>query len=238
MYQSPIQMKLKNKADSEIQRKIRTSKVENKWSKNVSAMITKFLGRINNFNPSGITYSIDASNNLIYSVKDKTKLTSFDQDMINFMDSSATIPFRFVNQTRTFVDSYYHATVDLDDLLGGSDISMQLNLLHILVERAANKNYEKRRRVSAARFIRDHRKGIKREERHLQEVLQDPSITYRREIAERNGVRFVFRSTNKYRVVHWLRMRGGHVKSDVNIHQKGKAIQTLSAFLASRKTGS
>ncbi len=216
-----------NFEDKFIQRKISVSSAR----KNAESRIPEFINRLNQINSQAIRYR-QGNGNLVYEIMDSEKLTNFDKDMIKFIDSSQRIPFRLVNRNKKiFVDSYKFATVDIDDLLGGSIASFQLNLLHILTERFETPNYEKKRRV----FKRSHRLGIIRERNHLRDVLEDQTIKYTGERQRgRRRYAFTFRSRNGYRIEYVFSEQKSRVTSEVYIIKDQEQRMTLSEFLSRR----
>ena len=192
------------------------------------ARLPEFVDRMNGLNAAGISYEIDGDA-LEYDVIDEAVLSEFDRDMVRFVDHDDVVPIRFIGRsTAVFVDSHYFATIDIDDLLGGSDHSLRMNLLHILVERFETPNYERRRRI----FMGPHRRGIEREREYLRGVLGDPTITYTGE--RRRSARvyvFTFRSTRGYRIEHVFTTVCSRVTSELIVVEGGIRM-TLPEFLA------
>ena len=190
--------------------------------------VQTLIRRMNQFERS-ISYAID-NNRLTYSIQHDPHFqrSAFAQSMIDYIDDTNRVPLRFVSlSSGEFIDSYYLATVDVDDVLGGSDHSMKLNLLHILEERFQSRNYNTQRPM--ARFPRAHRRAVVRERNYLREYLGDPTITYTGE-RSRGSSRYVFtfRSRRGYRLEHLFETRDGHVFSEVYvIEDRGQSATAL-----------
>lgn len=221
--------KLNNNDSQVIQKRLRTSSV----NQNAELRIPDFIARLNQINSQAIRYRHD-NNFLAYQIINQGRLTNFDRDMMRFIDDSRIIPLRFVNRDpTTWVDHHYRATTDIDDLLAGSITSFQLNLLHILTERFATPNYERRRVV----FNRPHKLGVEREREHLRSLLRDNTIRYISEGSKGPGkYAFIFRSSNGYRIEHLFSTGRGEVLrgSEVFVVRKGERV-TLQQFINRRQ---
>jgi hypothetical protein len=115
---------------------------------------------------------------LVYDVVDEDALTDFDRRMRDFIDRDALVPLRLINR---------HAYVDIDDLLGGEDLSFQMVMVHFLAERFSVKDYARRIGTDMP-FDAAH--GVGREPMG-------------------NELWFRWRSReHRYRVIHRLRPRG------------------------------
>lgn len=87
-------------------------------------------------------------------------------------------------------------------MLASDDLSFRMNLIHLLAERFAVRNYKRRIGTNMdAAFPRAHRAGLDAEAEHLRSVLGDPTIRFLYEETRPNGTS-VFRSDEGYRVFH------------------------------------
>ena len=70
--------------------------------------------------------------------------------MRGFIDRAEVIPLRLITSAGRvggaplLVDSFNLAYLDLDDELASDNLSFQLNLIHLLTERASARNYARR----------------------------------------------------------------------------------------------
>ena len=170
---------------------------------------------------AAIQYSLDGRS-LRYEIIDEAALTNFDRQMRDFIDRAAVVPLRLITGAglvqgdsgfeTLLVDSFVSGYFDLDDMLASDDLSFQMNLIHILVERFSVRNYDRRigTAISEAEFNRGHQAGIDAETEHLRSVLNDPTIRFNHERTTASGtVVFVFRSREGYSVVHTFRGGSG-----------------------------
>ena len=167
-------------------------------------------------------------------------MTNFETQVRDIMGLAAVIPLRLITSAGrsrvggvfrpVWVDVYEAGYVDLDDLLASDDLSFQMNLLHLLRERARVTNYARRIGSRGLRtddgagnltpeFRRAHQRGLVAEAEFLQDALGDPTIRFLEERAGARGAdQFVFRSAERYHVIHEFRgnvttteVRGGSV---------------------------
>ena len=92
-----------------------------------------------------------------------------------------------------------------------SDLSFQLNLIHLLTERFRVRDYTRRigTAFSDAEFDRAHRAGLEVETEFLRGVIGDPTLRFNYEETRPNGTNvFAFRSQEGYRVFHVFRHSG------------------------------
>ncbi len=208
---------------------IRINIVNRRFGEDANLRIPEFINCLNQINPIAIIYTNNNST-LNYRVLENNRLTNFDRDMMRFIDDDVEIPLRFVSRTNEFIDSHFLGTVDIDDLLGGSNFSLQLNLLHILVERFRTPNYINRRTV----FERPHQLATIAERNHLRRLLSDSSIRYTGERDRRNnGYVFTFSSSQNYRIEHFFKTTNRRVTSEVFIIQNNDRIP-LDDFIRDR----
>lgn len=213
---------------------IRISIVSRKYGKDPRPQIPPFIMRLNQLNPLGISYRI-LSRTIEYRVTNPSRLTSFDRSMVHYIDSVRVIPLRLERSTATFIDNYRLGTVDIEDLLRGSNRSLQLNLLHLLEERHRIPSYAKAR--PNHKFASAHRRGLIRERDHLRILLEDPTIRYtgQRRRSRRRDV-FTFRSSRGYGIEHIVESkgRGEVIRSEVYVVRRGIR-RTLDAELKSNR---
>lgn len=143
----------------------------------------ELVDRLNTVSPA-IQYELKGQS-LVYTVKDATQLTHFDNKMKDFIDRSALVPMRLINHQGLvgggplFADSFVSAYVDLDDLMADDLYSFQSDLLHFLTERFQVKDYDKKIGTNMDnKFDQAHRAGKAAEAEQLQALFNDPSIAF------------------------------------------------------------
>ena len=152
---------------------------------------------------------------LLYEALPDAAPTEFERQMRALIDRDEVLPMRLITRAGlsfgqpVFVDEMLTGYVDVDDLLASDDRSLQLNLVHILTERGAVRDYARRigTRFSRREFDRAHAAGIDAEVAVLRHELGDPTLRFVREITRARSVSFIFESDQGYRVVH--RFGGG-----------------------------
>lgn len=172
-----------------------------------------------------IQYRLDGRR-LVYDIIDAGTLTSFDRQMRDFIDRAEVVPLRLITSAGRvgggplWVDSLQAGYLDLDDMLASSDVSFQMNLVHIMVERLSIRNYDRRRGTIMAReFDAAHRRGLDAEAEYLRNLVGDPTIRFVYEETRPNGTSvFGFQSGEGYRIFHVFRglqqrraVRGGEL---------------------------
>jgi hypothetical protein len=180
----------------------------------------EFVARINDQTP-GVRYRLDGRR-LAYEVLDAAQVEDFDRRMMAFVDRAEVVPLRLVTNDalvqgnvgfeRLLIDSLEAAYVDVDDMMASSDLSFRLNLIHLLEERFAVRDYARRIGTDMSRdFPGAHARGIRAETEHLRAVVGDPAIEFVFEEAQTHGrVVFGYRSRpGRYRIFHVFRP-GGH----------------------------
>ncbi|HEX6283029.1 MAG TPA: hypothetical protein VFZ67_12450, partial [Nitrososphaera sp.] len=115
---------------------------------------------------TAIQYRLDGKR-IVYDVIDEGSLTHFDRQMSSFIDLAEIVPLRLITSAgRLFgrpvdVDAFNLGYVDIEDILASSDLSFQMNLLHLLVERFRVRNYSRRLGTFGAvpppEYLRVHR---------------------------------------------------------------------------------
>ncbi len=207
----------------------------------------ELIDRLNAQNPA-IQYKLDGRV-LRYKVLDKTALTNFDTRMLGFIKREEVVPMRLItsaglvrggggNYEPLLIDSFIAAYVDLDDLLASDDLSFQLNLIHILVERFKVKDYERLigTNIPRATFRRAHRAACEAEAEHLQSVIGDPTISFNYEEIRPNGTAvFAFRSQEGYRVFHVFRRSGRQERrGEFFVQTRDRRRLTIEELMAER----
>ena len=203
---------------------------------------------------AAVTYRLDADGRtLLYDIDDATAMTEFDRKMTGFIDEAQVIPFRLITSAGrvrgaagTFepltADSFITAYVDLDDLLGSSDIGFQLLLVHFVTERLQVRDYARKIGSVAALaplFQRAHERGRDAEAELLQDLLGDPSIEHHYDELKPNQTTFVraFRSVDRGYRVFWV-IRGHAQRAVISITDirvvDGTRRLTLEDFIAER----
>ena len=187
----------------------------------------ELIDRLNAQSPA-IRYRL-VGNSLNYDIVDAAALTNFDRQMSGFIDRAEVVPMRLITRggyvsrgpafVPLLVDSLQLAYLDLDDTLASDDLSFQMNLIHLLVERFQVPDYERRIGTDmGAEFDQAHRAGLEAEAAHLREVIGDPTIRFNYVDPKPNGTLvFGFVSDEGYHVFHVFRRRtgreevGGHI---------------------------
>ncbi|MEO6701934.1 MAG: hypothetical protein ABI140_15295, partial [Jatrophihabitantaceae bacterium] len=128
---------------------------------------------------------------LQYTPKEGVAPSFFETRLMAFIDQPVPIPLRLTNRhgllgdvahgfhTQVDVDAWRSGYVDIDDLLGSSDLGLQSVLLHFLTERGATANYAHRLggdTFSNPEFQRVHGRGTDAEAALLQDFFGDPTI--------------------------------------------------------------
>lgn len=193
-----------------LQREIRV-----RWIGRTADRRQEFVERLN-AQSAAIQYRLEGFV-LRFQVLNEDGLTHFDRQMRDFIRGGTIIPMRLipsaarVDGQNVLIDYFDLGYVDIDDLLASDNTSFQMNLIHILVERARVRNYARRlgTHFSDAEFNRAHRAGIDAEAEYLRNVIGDPTIRFNYEEERPNGTMvFAFRSQEGYRVFHVFRRAG------------------------------
>jgi len=216
--------------------------------------VQELIDRLNNLppQPRPMTYRLDGQV-LAYDLNDEASLTNFDRQMRAFIDRGVTVPMRLITSqglsTRpgnppgtplepVDVDFYDMGYVDIEDLLACDDLSLQMNIVHILEERFQTPNYARRigTVISDATFNRAHRAGLNAEATLLQNLFNDPTIRFTGQYNVGSRTLFQFTSQAEgYRIFHEFRfgrrVAGGTV---FVVARPGGRRQTVAAFLAQR----
>lgn len=212
----------------------------------------ELVDRLNTIS-TAVTYRLDADDRtLLYNVDDAAAMTEFDRKMTGFIDAGQVIPLRLITSAGrvqggggTFVpltaDSFITGYVDLDDLLGSSDLGFQLLLAHFITERLQVRNYARRIGTAglAPLFNRAHARGREAEAEVLQDVLGDPSIRHHFDELKPNGTTFVraFRSVDEGYRVFWV-IRGHGQRAQISVTDirvvDGTRRLTIDEFIAER----
>jgi uncharacterized protein DUF4157 len=115
----------------------------------------------------------------------------FEARMMALIDREDVLPLRLTNRhgllgtpatgynVQVDVDAWRSGYVDIDDLLGSSDLGLQSVLLHFLTERAATARYSHRIGTTTftnPEFQRVHGLGVEAEAQLLQDFFGDPTI--------------------------------------------------------------
>src|SRR3954471_18424189 len=144
-----------------------------------------------------LTFSMKGDR-LAYEKSDNLEADEFDRRLMAIIDDDKTlIPFRLTTRENRLEgeegkfteqisgDDWQHGYVDIDDLLASDDPGLKLQLVHILAERGATKNYAKRMGIddpddpahlTAAEQKSTHKKGNEAEVKLLQDFFGDPTI--------------------------------------------------------------
>lgn len=173
------------------------------------ARLPELMTRINAIS-QGLTFSLNGSNQLTYTIRVGGTLSEFDRLMMGFIDQAALIPLRLTNRhgllgskatgfnTRVDVDAFTSGYVDIDDLLASDDLALQSVLLHFIRERTASPNYARRigtNTFTQKEFDTAHALGIEAEAALLRDFFGDPSIHIVND-SPSPTIRRVFRNTH------------------------------------------
>lgn len=200
-----------------------------------------------------VSYSLAADGRTLeYELIDGATLDAFDRMMTRFIDEAQVIPLRLITSAGlvqggggTFVpltgDSFITGYVDLDDLLGSSDIGFKLLLGHFITERLQVRDYARRIGTAglAPLFNNAHARGREAEAELLQDLLSDPSIAFHYDELKPDGTTFVraFRSRDEGYRVFWV-IRGHGVRARISITDirvvNGSRSLSIEDFIAER----
>jgi len=190
-------------------------------------------------------------------VIDEATLTHFDRQMQGFIDRPELVPMRLTTGANLvadeegdfmpmMLDSFSEAYLDLDDLLGDDDFSFQLDLVHILTERFAARNYAHRIGIpkeepgafSVAEANHAHEKGLDAETSLLADFFNDPSIefNYQEDDVGRGTAVFNFRSRRHgYQIFHVIVGTGREItRGETFVRTRDGRRVTMDAFRAER----
>jgi hypothetical protein len=206
------------------------------------ARLPDLIARLNAM-PGGLTYSLNG-NELAYARKEGEELSAFDEQMMEFVDLDAVLPLRLTNRhgllgshatgfnVQVQADAWASGYVDIDDLLGSTDLGLQFALVHFIRERAATPNYA--RRIGSASmtqpaFNAAHAQGIQAEVRLLQGFFGDPSIRFVTDSA--SNIFRVFRNDRGDRFRARLRSRQNIDAVSVEVRTADGRIMTPEEYL-------
>ena len=205
--------------------------------------------RLNNVS-TGVTYSLDANNDLQYVLTPGGTLNNFDTQLTGFIDNARSIRLRLSNHqglmgdrasgfnTPIDGDSFATGYVDVDDLMGGTDLGFQMLFLHIIRERLSVNRYTERIGTWTndqfnREFPRAHSNGIDSETQLLREFFNDPSIRLVNDSPSAT-IRRVFRNCHR----HLIRRRISSVRNvDSSFIDIIDPKQTRAAFYFTDQAG-
>lgn len=210
--------RLRSNRNKTVQRAVLIETPQRRGNLFAGPRLPELIQRLNAIHPGVIRYEIRADNTLRCEVLRPDELTGFDISMRDWLTpNQPVIPLRFINQHPQVTVDWWggEGLVDIDDLLGATDISFQLNILHILEERFSSPGYAEGTAPSG-RFGPAHIQALFRERDHLREMLGDNDIEYIGERATPDGrMVFLFRRTGEggYDIQHIIGNRGqrGHL---------------------------
>ena len=169
----------------------------------------------------------------------------FDRQLRAFIDRAEIVPMRlitgsgYVGGGPLLVDSLQLGYVDIDDLLASDDLGVQSNIIHLLTERFAVRDYNRRLGTAGvgAEWNRVHPMGLRAEALFFQDVFNDPSIRFSWDRTAANGNYLaVFRSTSEgFRVM--LQIRGGRRErrgTQISVRTRDGRTLTPDVFRAER----
>jgi hypothetical protein len=206
-----------------------------------------------NTTSAAVTYSLAADGRTLqYTLIAGAHPDGFDRMMTGFIDEAQVIPLRLITGAGrvqgaggAFVpltaDSFVTGYVDLDDLLGSSDIGFKLLLGHFITERLQVRNYARRIGTAglAPLFNNAHARGREAEAALLQDLLNDPSVEFHYDELKPNGTTFVraFRSRNEGYRVYWV-IRGVGARAQISVTDirvvDGAQRSSIEDFIAAR----
>ena len=184
-----------------------------------------------------------------YRIVDAANLTHFDRQMQIFIDRAEVVPLRLITGAGYVqgpggfqplsLDSYVLGYLDLEDLLASDEHGFQARLLHVLTERFATRNYERRigTAFTMAEFNRAHRAAHEAEAAHFQNVFSDPTIRFLYAEPRPNGTWVVgFRSDEGYHIFRVVRGAGRNVRgAQVWVRSRDRRRLTVDEFLNERR---
>ncbi len=178
--------------------------------------VDEFIQRLNAVASAGATYRLDGQV-LRMDISDEAALSHFDRQMRGYIERAEIVPMRlitgegYVGGGPLLVDSLQLGYVDLDDMLASDDLGFQSNIMHVLGERFAVRDYNRRLGTAGvgAEWNRAHPVGLRAEAEFFQNIFNDPSIRFSWDRTSPNGNYIaVFRSRDQnYRVM--LQITGG-----------------------------
>lgn len=202
---------------------------------------------------AAVTYRLNADGRTLeFDIDDEAAKDDFDRKMTGFIGEAQVIPLRLItgagrvrgaagNFVPLTADSFVSGYVDLDDLLGSSDIGFKLLLAHFITERLQVPNYA--RRIGTAGLVplfnRAHNRGRDAEAEVLADLLNDPSIRHQYDELKPNGTTFVraFISDDEgYRVFWVIRGHGRRAAisiTDIRVNDDGRRV-SIEDFIAER----
>jgi hypothetical protein len=206
-----------------------------------------------NTTSAAVTYALGADGRTLeYRLIAGATLDAFDRMMTGFIDEAQVIPLRLITSAGrvqgaagAFVpltgDSFVAGYVDLDDLLGSSDIGFKLLLGHFITERLQVRDYA--RRIGTAGLVplfnNAHARGREAEAKLLQDLLGDPTVEFHYDELKPDGTTFVraFRSRAGGYRVFWV-IRGHGVRAGISISDirvvDGTRRLSIEDFIAER----
>lgn len=201
-----------------------------------------------NAQSAAIQYHLDGRV-LRYDVVDEGALTNFDRQMQRFIDRAEVVPMRLITSEGRVgdpagplqplqADSFVLAYVDLDDMLASDDLGFQTRLVHLLAERFAARNYDRRigTAFTLAEFNRAHGIAREAEAEVFQGALGDPTIRFLYEEVRPNGTMVrAFRSDEGYHIFKIVRGAGRPVQgAEVSVQTRDRRRLTIDEFRAER----
>jgi hypothetical protein len=156
------------------------------------ARVGELIDRLNRIS-TALIFSLGPGGVLAYTENPYGDETEFDRRMKAFIDAGEVLPLRMTNRhglmteqvdvpgpfkTPVDVDSYRTGYVDIDDLLAADDLGIQAELLHVLRERQATKDYSRRigTNISEREEKQSHHQGLLSELALLRDFFEDPGI--------------------------------------------------------------
>jgi hypothetical protein len=164
---------------------------------------------------TGVSYALSGQR-FAYTVTNAANATPFDRQMEGLIDRAEVVPLRLITSAgrvgsaatgfgSLLIDSLEAGYLDLDDMRASDDNSFKMNLLHLLTERFAVPNYERRIGTNMdAEFGRAHAAGLQAETQYLRDTIGDPTIRFVFEETKPGGNTLVFgyRSAEGYSIFH------------------------------------
>lgn len=168
------------------------------------ACLPKLIARLNAIS-KGLFFKMKGQELGYDLLQPENTLSNFEKQMIGFIDKAPVIPLRLANRkdrewypNRNLPhggsyggiegDDWHSGKVDIDDLLAGDDLSLQLILVHFLQERMATPNYAHRIgsqslyaydpviRAVNPEFVRAHEQGRQAELQLFRDFFGDNTI--------------------------------------------------------------
>ncbi len=163
----------------------------------------------------GVTYSLSKQQRISFEITDSSSLTPFDHQMLGFIVRDEIVPLRLVTSDgralnsrgvleNIFIDTFQQGYLDFNDMEASDNDSFKMNMIHLLEERFATRDYERRIGTfsSISEFQRAHARGLQAETQYLRDTIGDPTIRFDSKTETTTILVFKFSSDEGYHIFH------------------------------------